>query len=176
MLQQIKNCMTSKETVIKYYLHGWDVSLIISRDIEALIVLTSDRVIIATKVDNGILFKDTTYQTKDLLYEDISGINVVQVKNIWGTGQGVGLLQKGVEGEMVFPDLTKEQQDEAVAAIKEKMEEAKEKKKAAAQPAPAPAASVNVVEELKGLKNLLDMGVLTQEEFDSSKAKLLAKL
>jgi Short C-terminal domain len=47
---------------------------------------------------------------------------------------------------------------------------------AAPPPAPQPAAApaVDVVAQLKGLADLKDRGVLTQAEFDSQKAKLLA--
>jgi hypothetical protein len=40
--------------------------------------------------------------------------------------------------------------------------------------APAAAPAVDVVAQLKGLADLKDQGVLTQAEFDSQKAKLLA--
>ena len=39
--------------------------------------------------------------------------------------------------------------------------------------APAPAAPADVYSELTQLKGLVDSGVLTQEEFDAQKAKLL---
>jgi hypothetical protein len=48
---------------------------------------------------------------------------------------------------------------------------------AAAQPAPPPVAAppaTDVVTQLKGLAELKDQGVLTQAEFDSQKAKVLA--
>ena len=41
-------------------------------------------------------------------------------------------------------------------------------------PAPAAAASTDVVGELTKLKGLLDAGVLTPEEFEAAKAKVLA--
>ncbi len=46
----------------------------------------------------------------------------------------------------------------------------------AAAPAAAPAGGVSddMVEQLTKLKGLLDSGVLTQEEFDAQKAKVLA--
>ena len=46
--------------------------------------------------------------------------------------------------------------------------------KRASQPAPAPAgAPVSAVEEIRGLKALLDEGILTQEEFEAKKKQLL---
>ena len=43
-----------------------------------------------------------------------------------------------------------------------------------AAPAPAPAAPVDVVGQLKGLAELRDQGILTEEEFAAEKAKILA--
>lgn len=45
---------------------------------------------------------------------------------------------------------------------------------AAPQPVAPAAPAVDVVAQLKGLADLKDQGVLTQAEFDSQKAKLLA--
>ena len=42
--------------------------------------------------------------------------------------------------------------------------------------APVTTAPVNVADELKKRKEILDLGSLTQEEFDSTKAKVLATL
>ena len=41
-------------------------------------------------------------------------------------------------------------------------------------PAPAPAAGENTVEQLKDLASLKEQGVLTEEEFASQKARILA--
>ena len=46
----------------------------------------------------------------------------------------------------------------------------------AAAPAPAPAAAEDPMEKLTKLKSMLDMGILTQAEFDAKKAEILAKL
>ena len=43
----------------------------------------------------------------------------------------------------------------------------------AAPPAAAPASSVDVVEQLKGLAELKQQGILTEEEFAAQKAKIL---
>lgn len=46
--------------------------------------------------------------------------------------------------------------------------------KSTKQPDPAPIGTVvSVVEEIRGLKSLLDDGILTQEEFDAKKKQLL---
>jgi membrane protease subunit (stomatin/prohibitin family) len=43
----------------------------------------------------------------------------------------------------------------------------------AAQPAPAPTPGEDPIEKLKQLAELKDQGILTQEEFDAQKAKIL---
>jgi hypothetical protein len=42
-------------------------------------------------------------------------------------------------------------------------------------PAAAPAAEIDVVAQLKGLAELKDQGILTEEEFAAQKAKILAQ-
>jgi Short C-terminal domain len=44
----------------------------------------------------------------------------------------------------------------------------------AAAPAPAPSSAADRVSALTDLKGLLDSGVLTQQEFDAEKSKILA--
>ena len=47
------------------------------------------------------------------------------------------------------------------------------KQAATEQPSPAATPSSSKVEQLQELKNMLDQGILTQEEFDNEKRKLL---
>ena len=47
------------------------------------------------------------------------------------------------------------------------------KEEAATQPASAPVQTVSPIEEIKKYKELLDMGIITQEEFDKKKKQLL---
>jgi hypothetical protein len=71
-----------------------------------------------------------------------------------------------------------------VAHAANKSGQAKGQQEAAAQAAPAagappvaqstPAPQEDQYEELKKAKELLDQGILTQEEFDAQKAKILA--
>ncbi len=51
---------------------------------------------------------------------------------------------------------------------------AAERAQAAAAPAPPPAPPVDVVSRLRELKEMLDSGALTQQEFDAAKQRLLA--
>jgi membrane protease subunit (stomatin/prohibitin family) len=64
-----------------------------------------------------------------------------------------------------------------VAHAANKSGQAKGQQEAAAQAAPAqaaPAPQEDPYEALKKAKDLLDQGILTQEEFDAQKAKILA--
>jgi membrane protease subunit (stomatin/prohibitin family) len=69
------------------------------------------------------------------------------------------------------------QQDEAQQEAEQnaQIQELQAQQAAAAAPAPAPAAGgTDLASELTKLKGLLDQGILTQEEFDAAKQKLLA--
>jgi membrane protease subunit (stomatin/prohibitin family) len=69
------------------------------------------------------------------------------------------------------------QQEEAQQEAEQnaQIQELQAQQAAAAAPAPAPAAGgTDLAGELTKLKGLLDQGILTQEEFDAAKQKLLA--
>jgi len=69
----------------------------------------------------------------------------------------------------------KVQQGKAQDAETEARLEQVEAQQASAAPAPEPAAGgADMVQQLESLKKLLDEGVLTQEEFDLQKQKILA--
>ena len=75
-----------------------------------------------------------------------------------GTGAAVYKAGKRHEAN----EQQQDEQDQQVAAQSE-----------AEQAAPAPEASTGTVSELERLKDLLDEGALTQEEFDAAKQKVL---
>lgn len=61
--------------------------------------------------------------------------------------------------------------EKVVAYIRERVEACKEAKN---NPViAAPVAAVSVADEIKKFKELLDMGAITQEEFDAKKKQLL---
>jgi hypothetical protein len=68
-----------------------------------------------------------------------------------------------------------QRKQEAEAGQEARLEQLESAPPAAAAPAPPPpaAAPVDVVGQLTKLKGLLDAGVLTQDEFDGQKRKLL---
>ena len=68
-----------------------------------------------------------------------------------------------------------QEQNERIAQLEAQQTPAPAPAPAAPAPAaPAPGGATDVVGELTKLKGLLDAGVLTQEEFDAAKAKVLA--
>jgi membrane protease subunit (stomatin/prohibitin family) len=67
---------------------------------------------------------------------------------------------------------TRQREDEQEYRLQE-LEAQQAAAPAAAAPAPAASSMDQKVEELKKLKELVDAGVLTQEEFDAQKAKIL---
>ena len=86
------------------------------------------------------------------------------------------LMRAAVVGGTAYYAGKKVQEGREQDAEEEARSESLEAQQAAADaPAAAPAAGgVDMVEQLESLKKLLDEGVLTQEEFDAQKQKLLA--
>jgi len=86
---------------------------------------------------------------------------------IGGAGYMAG--KKAVRGQQREQD-----QEERLAALEQQQGAPQAAAPAQAAPAPAAAApATDVVGELTKLKGLLDAGVLTQEEFEQAKAKVL---
>jgi Short C-terminal domain len=72
-----------------------------------------------------------------------------------------------------------EQQDQQVADQEARIEQLEAQQQQQAAPPPAPAAAPaaggdDIASKLVELKGLMDQGVLTQDEFNAAKAKLLA--
>ncbi len=84
-------------------------------------------------------------------------------------GRFFRLTRHGVAG---IPAIPKEKAEEFVDVVKEAIKKAKEAKvmpsAAVAQPTP--------LEELKKLKELLDMGAVTQEEYEDKKKRILERI
>lgn len=85
---------------------------------------------------------------------------------IGGAGYMAG--KKAVHGQQREQD-----QEERLAALEQQGAPQAPAAPAQAAPAPAAAPSTDVVGELTKLKGLLDAGVLTPEEFEQAKAKVL---
>lgn len=129
----------------------------------------------------SILTQNATDGEKTIYYSDVIG---VQFKP---SGFTIGYLQLETassagnnktsnffnENSFTYDPQTieNEKMEKVVAYIRERVEACKEAKN---NPViAAPAAAVSVADEIKKFKDLLDMGAITQEEFDAKKKQLL---
>lgn len=129
----------------------------------------------------SILTQNATDGEKTIYYSDVIGI---QFKP---SGLAIGYLQLETasssgnnktsnffnENSFTYEpqNITNEEMEKVVAYIRERVEACKEAKN---NPViAAPAAAVSVADEIKKFKELLDMGAITQEEFDAKKKQLL---
>lgn len=136
------------------------------------------------KVDvtfGSILTSNATDGEKTIYYSDVIG---VQFKP---SGLAIGYLQLETasssgnnkasnffnENSFTYEpqNITNEEMEKVVAYIRERIEECKNAKNNPI--VAAPAAAVSVADEIKKFKELLDMGAITQEEFDAKKKQLL---
>ena len=137
-----------------------------------------DKCIISTKAGVGsFITGNVSDGAKTIYYSDVIG---VQCKK---AGFQIGYLQletasstmnnKGDnffnENSFTFEEAMNYQIDEVADYIRKKIEEAKQQKNAPV----VVAGAVSPAEELKKFKELLDMGIITQEEFDAKKKQLL---
>ena len=76
------------------------------------------------------------------------------------------------QGVIGIPAIPKDKADKFVNIVKEGMK----RTKAAAVAPPPPRAAPTPLEELKKLKELLDIGAISQEEFEEKKKKLLEQI
>lgn len=129
----------------------------------------------------SILTQNATDGEKTIYYSDVIG---VQFKP---SGLAIGYLQLETasssgnnktsnffnENSFTYEpqNITNEEMEKVVAYIRERVEACKEAKN---NPViAAPVAAVSVADEIKKFKELLDMGAITQEEFDTKKKQLL---
>lgn len=129
----------------------------------------------------SILTQNATDGEKTIYYSDVIG---VQFKP---SGLAIGYLQLETasssgnnktsnffnENSFTYEpqNITNEEMEKVVAYIRERVEACKEAKN---NPViAAPVAAVSVADEIKKFKELLDMGAITQEEFDVKKKQLL---
>lgn len=137
-----------------------------------------DKCIIGTKAGVGsFITGNVTDGEKTIYYCDVLG---VQYKR---SGMALGYLQLETasstmnnrgdnffnENSFTFDDDLFEQMDEVAKFIKKKVDEAKLNKNSPA----TVIQQTSSADELKKFKELLDMGVITQEEFDAKKKQLL---
>lgn len=137
-----------------------------------------DKCIISTRVNMGsLLTGNVTDGDKTIYYADVLG---VQYK---ASSMTIGYLQLETassqmnnrrdnffnENSFTFDDKLNDKMDEVAKYVQQKVEEAKSKKNAPT----VVAAAVSAADELKKFKELLDLGIITQEEFDAKKKQLL---
>ena len=137
-----------------------------------------NRAIIGTKVTVGsFVTGNVTDGEKTIYYRDCIGVQIKQ------SGFLIGYLQLETAGSLMnnrhdnfFNEnsftydpskVSKEKMQEVADYIKSRIEEAKNAGSVQVQPA------VSVADELKKFKELLDLGIITQEEFDAKKKQLL---
>ena len=82
-----------------------------------------------------------------------------------GAGIGMGMAAAGGMFGMMNPMMNQMQQPQQQQQQQQQQ-----------QPAQQPAAAAGPVEKIKQLKEMLDLGVLTQEEFDAKKAEILSSM
>lgn len=137
-----------------------------------------DHVCISTEVTFGsLLTGNITDGSKDIFYSDVISVQAKEPSLTLGYIQletaSVMMNNKGDNffNENTFtynePDLPNGLADEVVNFIKGKVAECKANKSAPA------VAQLSAADEMKKFKELLDMGVITQEEFDAKKKQLL---
>ena len=143
----------------------------------------TDKVVITTKVTIGsLLTHNATDGEKTIYYSDCIGIQFKQSKFAIGYLQLETASSNGnnkssnffAENSFTFDTtvISNEQMIEVADYVKSRVDAVK---KGGTAPASTNNNNMSVADELLKLKQLLDMGVLSQEEFDEQKNKLLNK-
>lgn len=149
------------------------------RGLQSALYVYEDYVVISRHaVSNGIKGDKTIY------YSDITSIQY-KAQSLWSGGyiqfsipggnESTGGVLDAMDDEntvtlVSIPDIIKETKEvEVVDYLKKKIREAK----TGARTAQTVVQQTSAADELKKFKELLDMGVITQEEFDAKKKQLL---
>jgi len=141
----------------------------------------TDKVVITTKVTIGsLLTNNATDGEKTIYYSDCIGVQFKQSKFAIGYLQLETASSNGnnkhsnffAENSFTFDTtvISNEKMTEVADYVKSRVDAVK---KGGAVPVSTNNNNVSVADELLKLKQLLDMGVLSQEEFDEQKNKLL---
>ena len=141
----------------------------------------TDKVVITTKVTIGsLLTNNATDGEKTIYYSDCIGVQFKQSKFAIGYLQLETASSNGnnkhsnffAENSFTFDTtvISNERMIEVADYVKSRVDAVK---KGGTVPIPTNNNNVSVADELLKLKQLLDMGVLSQEEFDEQKNKLL---
>lgn len=142
-----------------------------------------DKVVITTKVTIGsLLTHNATDGEKTIYYSDCIGVQFKQSKFAIGYLQLETASSNGnnrasnffTENSFTFDEsvISNERMVEVADYVKSRVDDVK---KGGSAPVSTNNNNVSVADELLKLKQLLDMGILSQEEFDEQKNKLLNK-
>lgn len=115
-----------------------------------------------TVTDKRVFGKTSFGKRVDLPLDSISAV---------GTFGSKAIAVTTASGAIKFNQIAN--RDDVHKAVSDLLVARQSDKKPAAQPQPAAAAPGSTTEELKKYKELLDTGVITQEEFDAKKKQLL---
>ena len=140
-----------------------------------------DKVVITTRVTLGsIITHNATDGEKTIYYSDCVGVQFKQSKLTIGYLQLETASSSGNNKKSNFFDensftfdttvISNERMEEVANYIKNRMDAVKN---GTTTPVPSNINNVSVADELLKFKQLLDMGVITQEEFERQKDKLL---
>ena len=141
-----------------------------------------------TVFDDSVKLNHTNYLMfgvnrgeKMLLYTDISSIEFYEAKG----GISFGYIQFNVPGHIPTKPKNPGFDEFAFAFYKKDMEEAKQayelilekwKKAKSSIGAPVVQQALTPIDEIKKLKELLELDIISQEEFDSKKQELLKRI
>lgn len=138
------------------------------------ITVYEDRVVLKAK---GMMMTNGWQGEKTIFYSDCTGVQIrmggaltagyLQIETSSGSGMTDRTNPYQSENSVAFRKSQNDVMDKIAKYIKEQMRNQKNKSAATITTALSPA------EELKKFKELLDMGIITQEEFDAKKKQLL---
>lgn len=178
VMAEVKKYMVYDDEQLVYFAWGLD-----SLSAKDYLVCTDKQIIIVDREMFG-----ATANIRQFYYEDITSASVVQNSNstdltgflidtaITAATKTCDLILT-VAGSTIRINTLFKVEAERVVAVYHQFR--KSIKTAAAQPqvvVQQAAAAADPIEQIKKLKDMLDMGIISQEEFDQKKAELLSKL
>ena len=142
------------------------------------IVVYEDKIVLTAK---GSLRTNIEYGEKTIYYEDCTGIQFRKASTMMAgylqieTASGLGMTDNkafysnnyGSENSITFRKVQNDLMEEIAEYIKKQIEGAKRSKHTQT------VVSLSSADEIKKFKELLDSGVITQEEFEAKKKQLL---
>ena len=147
-----------------------------AEDAQKVLTVYEDRITLQQMMNiRSLLTHNLLSGTKEIYYENILSINMKAASNIIlgyiqfelpGSGTGNNF---GSENSWTFNEKQNELANQIVAYIKGRIKELKKPQSAVIQQ------SISAADEIKKYKELLDAGIISQEEFEEKKNDLLKK-